>query len=135
MAAFLEDDLRTVVEWGEKWLVNFNASKTRLLSISRHKTPFLPSVLMNGKELPESSSFRLLGITFSNDFKRTSYIEYIAKAATRKVGSLYRAKNFLTPITILHLYKATIRPCMEYCCHLWSGAPSTLLRMLDEIQK
>ena len=33
-AAFLEDDLRTVVEWGNDWLVTFNADKTKLLSIN-----------------------------------------------------------------------------------------------------
>ena len=33
MAAELEVDLRTVVEWGDKWLVTFNSSKTKLLSI------------------------------------------------------------------------------------------------------
>ena len=30
-AAFLEGDLRTVVEWGNDWLVTFNADKTKLL--------------------------------------------------------------------------------------------------------
>ena len=135
MAAFLEDDLRTVVEWGQKWLVTFNDSKTKLLSINRHKQTFLLPVLMKGKELPESDSFRMLGLNFSNDFKWTSYIQSIAKAATKKVGSLYRAQKYLTPISILYLYKATIRPCIEYCCHLWAGAPATLLNLLDKIQK
>ena len=135
MAAFLEDDLRIVVEWGQKWLVTFNDSKTKLLSINRHKQPFLLPILMKGKELPESECFRMLGLNFSKDFTWTSYIESIAKAATKKVGSLYRAQKFLTPLTILYLYKATIRPCIEYCCHLWAGAPATLLSLLDRIQK
>ena len=34
----------------------------------------------------------------------------IAKATSRKVGSLYRAKCFLTPESILYLYKSTILP-------------------------
>ena len=40
MAADLEDDLRTVFEWREKWSMSFNASKTKLLSINRFRKPF-----------------------------------------------------------------------------------------------
>ena len=68
MAADLEDDLRTVVEWGKKWLVSFNASKAKLLSINRFRTPFLPSMLMNDSELTESTQIQLLGLTFTNNF-------------------------------------------------------------------
>ena len=135
MAAELEVDLRTVVEWVDKWLVTFNSSKTKLLSINRFKNPFLPSVMMNGAELPENSYFRLLGLTFSNDFSWNNYIESIAKSAAMKVGSLYRAQNFLSPESILYLYKATIRPCIEYCCHIWAGDSADCLSLLDRIQR
>ena len=36
---------------------------------------------------------------------------------------------------ILYLYKTTIRPLMEYCCHIWAGAPVCLLSLLDRVQK
>ena len=52
-----------------------------------------------------------------------------------KVGSLFRYRNFLSPDSILYLYKATIRPCMEYCCHIWAGAPNSCLSLLDRIQR
>ena len=26
-------------------------------------------------------------------------------------------------------------PCMEYCCHVWAGAPSCYLELLDKLQK
>ena len=28
-----------------------------------------------------------------------------------------------------------MRPCMEYCCHIWVGAPSCYLELLDKLQK
>ena len=28
-----------------------------------------------------------------------------------------------------------MRPCMEYCCHVWPGAPSCYLGVLDKLQK
>ena len=28
-----------------------------------------------------------------------------------------------------------MRPCMEYCCHVWAGTPSCYLELLDNLQK
>ena len=43
--------------------------------------------------------------------------------------------KFLSPEVALYLYKSTIGPCMEYCCHVWVGAPSCYLELLDKLQK
>ena len=43
--------------------------------------------------------------------------------------------KFLSPEVALYLYKSTIHPCMEYCCHVWAGAPSCYLELLDKLQK
>ena len=43
--------------------------------------------------------------------------------------------KFLPPEVTLYLCKCTIRPCMEYWCHVWAGAPSCYLELLDKVQK
>ena len=43
--------------------------------------------------------------------------------------------KFLSPEVALYLYKSTIRLCMEYCCHIWVGAPSCFLGLLDKLLK
>ena len=43
--------------------------------------------------------------------------------------------KFLSAENALYLYKSTICPCMEYCCHVWPGAPSRYLELLDKLQK
>ena len=43
--------------------------------------------------------------------------------------------KFLSPEIALYLYKSTKMLCMEYCCHVWVGAPSCYLEMLDKLQK
>ena len=91
---------------------------------------------MSSTELHEETSFRLLGLTFTPTMDWKPYIQSIAKAASRKVGSLFRAQRFLSPESILYLYKSTIRPCMEYCSHIWGGAHmSKGLDLLDRVQK
>ena len=43
--------------------------------------------------------------------------------------------KFLSPEVALYLYKSTIWPCIEYCCHVWAGAPTCHLELLDNLQK
>ena len=64
-----------------------------------------------------------------------SYIISIAKTAPKKIEALIRSMKFLPPEVALYLYKSTIRPCMEYWCHVWAGAPSCYLELLDNLQK
>ena len=34
---------------------------------------------------------------------------------------------------VLYVYKSTIWSCMEYCCHVWSGASGCYLEFLDKL--
>ena len=77
----------------------------------------------------------MLGLTISSKLDWGSYIVSIAKAVSKKIGALIRSVKFLSPEVALHLYKSTIRPFMEYCCHVWAGAPSFYLELLDKLQK
>ena len=77
----------------------------------------------------------MLGLTFSSKLDWSSYIISIAKTASKKIRALIRSMKFLSPEVALYLYKSTICPCMEYCCHIWAGAPSCYLKLLDKPQK
>ena len=43
--------------------------------------------------------------------------------------------KFLSPEVALDLYKSTMWPYMEYCCHAWAGACSCYLELFDKLQK
>ena len=74
-------------------------------------------------------------MTFSSKFDWGSCIIFIAKTVSRKIGALIHSMKFLSPEVVLCLYKSTIYPCVEYCCHVWAGAPSCYLELLDKLQK
>ena len=77
----------------------------------------------------------MLGLTFSSKLDKGSYIISIAKTASKKIGALIRSMKFLSPEVALYLYKSIIQLCMEYCCHVWAGAPNYYLKLLDNLQK
>ena len=135
MASELESDLRDTVDWGKKWLVDFNAEKTQLVLFDWSKNTGVIDVKVDGFVLEEKTSFKMLWLTFSSKLDWGSYIVSIAKTASKKIGALIRSMKFLSPEVTLYLYKSTIRPCLEYCCHVWAGAPSCYLELLDKLQK
>ena len=120
LASELESDLRDTVDWARKWLVDFNAGKTQLVWCDRFKNTGAIDVKMDGSILEEKTSFKMLGLTFSSKLDWGSYIVSIAKTASKKMGALIRSMKFLSPEVALYLYKSTIQPCMEYCCHCLS---------------
>ena len=135
LASEPESDLRDTVDWGRKWLVYFNAGKTPLVSFDRSKNTGAIDVKMDESVLEEKTSFKMLGLTFSSKLDWSSYIVSIAKTASKKIGALICSMKFLSPEVALYLYKFTVRPCMKYCCHVWAGAPSCYLELLDKLQK
>ena len=90
---------------------------------------------MDGSVLEEKASFKMLGLTFSFKLDWGSYVVSIAKTPSKKIGTLIRSMRFLSPEVALYFYKSTIRPCMEYFCHVWAGGPSCYLELLDKLQK
>ena len=81
-------------------------------------------IKMHVSVLGERQSFKMLGMTFSSKLDWGPCIISIAKTSSKKSGALIRSMKFLSPEVVLYPYKSTIRPCMEYCCHVWAGAPS-----------
>ena len=103
LASELESDLQDNVDWGRKWLVDFNAGKTQLVSFDRSKNTGAIDVKMDGSVLEEKTSFKMPGLTFSSKLDWGSYIISIAKTASKKIGALIRSMKFLSPKVALYL--------------------------------
>ena len=54
MAAEFESDLRDTIDWGKKWLVDFNAGKIQVVSFDRPNNTGI-DVKMDGSVLEEKS--------------------------------------------------------------------------------
>nr|CAH7737966.1 unnamed protein product [Callosobruchus chinensis] len=63
------------------------------------------------------------------------HVSSIATAAGKKLGYLSTAKKYFSPSNLLTLYKAQIRPSLEYCSHTWGAATSTTLSLLDAVRR
>ena len=118
----IKSDPQDTVDWERKWLVNFNAGKTQLVSFDQSKNTgvinmkmdvFVP--LIDWSFLAEKIFFKMLGFTLSSKLDWGSHIFCVAKTISKKIRVLIRSLKFLSPEVALYLYKSTIRPCIEYC--------------------
>ena len=65
-ASKLESVLPETVDWGKKWLIDFSAGKTQVVSFDRSSNTGAIDVKMDESFLEEKSSLKILGFTFSS---------------------------------------------------------------------
>jgi len=107
-----------VRNWGVANRVLFNADKIQLLPISLSDGPDF-EVMFEDVHLLPSPSINLLGVRISSDLSWRPHIQNLVASASRKLGALFRVRRYFTSSQLLKIYKACIRPCLEYCSHVW----------------
>ena len=132
-ASLLTNDLTNVEKWGSNNLVKFNEEKTTQVVISRKHHQDFPPVFMNGHKLDISSSCTQLGLSISSNLTWKPHINSIAKHASQKLGFFSRVRGYFSSFQLLTIYKSQIRPSLEYCSHVWGGAPKSSLHFLDRV--
>ena len=132
MSSTINSDLQSISEWGTRNLVKFNTSKTQLLTISISNTPSNYPIIFEDSEIPSLNSVNILGLQISSSLSWRDHIVQIAKSASKKLGVLFRCKQHFNSAQLFKLYTGFIRPCLEYCSHIWGSSPYTSL--LDRIE-
>lgn len=131
----IELSLARVSEWGRLNLVQFNPLKTQVCAFTTKRTPFTVLPRFENTLLSASAAIGILGVDISSEVQFRDHLEGKAKLASKKLGVLNRSKRYFTSVQRLQLYKAQVRPHVEYCSHLWAGAPQYQLLPLDRIQR
>ena len=73
------------LDWGKKWLNDFNAGKTQLVLFDQSNNFGSIDVKMNGSVLEEKSSFKILGLTFTYKLDWDSTVYILLKLLSRKL--------------------------------------------------
>ena len=85
MASKLESDLRDSVDCGRKWLVDLSSGKTQLVSFDLSNNTGAIAVKMDGFILEEKSSFKMLGLTFPQNWIEALTLSLLLKLPPRKL--------------------------------------------------
>ena len=73
-----------------------------------------------------------MGVQISSNLSWKAHIDQIAKSASKKLGVLFRCRRYFSSEQLFKLYIGLIRPCLEYCSHIWGGSSSATI--LDRVE-
>ena len=129
-----------VAQWGGggggTWRNQFEPSKSQAMTISRHRVDRpIPPVAFSGLNVADVDTLKLLGVTFDRPLYFGQHLRTTALLAARRIGFLRKAFKILDHKGRTAAYKGFVRPMLEYCSLVWSGAADGHLRCLDKVQK
>lgn len=130
----LRKDVLTIIGWCNQWGMKLNPTKTHSLIISRSRTsiPAHPNIIVNGVTINDSTSLKLLGITFDDKLTFENHLRTVASSTAQKVGLLRKCKRIYSSDAIVrNCFYSFILPHFEYCAPVWMSAADSNLRLLD----
>ncbi|KAL7644673.1 UNVERIFIED_CONTAM: hypothetical protein RMT77_004214 [Armadillidium vulgare] len=114
-------DLDRISQWGSLNLVKFNSLKTQLLEISFSKTPPNFSISFDGSPVSPVDNINILGLNINKKMSWKPHITMVAKAASKKLGVLFRLREFFSSSQLLQLYNTRASSALVWSTALISG--------------
>ena len=131
----IQSDLNRLFEWSQKWLMSFNINKCKVMHLGGNaKTPRF-KYFINGIELEVVKEEKDLGVLISNNLKSSAHCDSVVKKANKMLGLIKRSFTYKDEQTILKLYKALVRPHLEYAQQFWSPHLKKDVDKLEKVQK
>ena len=133
----LQHSIDAMYNWTQTWQLHFNSSKCKILHVGENN-PKHKYFIGNGDlrhEIETTSLEKDLGVFVDSDLNFESHIEYIVKRASSKKATIlrnfsYRSKNVLIP-----LYKALVRPILEYANTVWDSSYKGQIKLIESVQR
>ena len=119
--ASLQKDLNTIYDYGQRWAITFNASKTVQQTFSFSKNKSAPKLKFGGNSIPIKILHTHLGLTFSNDLNFHEHVNKICKKANMMLGPLYSISRYVPRSILSKIYLTYIRPFFDYCDTVYDG--------------
>ena len=95
------------------WTLKFNASKCKVLSITRKRHPLVAIYIVNGKTLEHVTSQKDVGVMISSDLKWKTQIYEQVNNANRMLGMIKRSTIHVKNLnTRSSLYLTLARSCV-----------------------
>ena len=117
----LQSDINKVDEWTRLWLLKLNRDKCKCMILSINKKvnnrKYFLNTSLDVNELQKVYEVKDIG---DSSLKFELHVAEKIKKANRMIGLIQRYFNYLDKSTFLTLYKALLRPHLEYAQCIWS---------------
>ena len=127
-------DISAIMEWGRQNRVEFNLNKTQACRFSHKRSSVSNGLSFVADEYQDASNLKVLGTNVSKKLLWSDHIMDVTKNAAKRLGFLRRCRKFFSHVELANIYKAYIRPLLEFDSHLWVGAPPSSLNLVERLQ-
>jgi len=131
-AVKMQNDLDRIVQWSHEWQMLFNVLKCKIMHIGKKNS--CHSYQMNGATLESVSEERDLGVIISKDLKVSNQCAQAYSKANKMLGLINRTIQHKNEEVMINLYKALVRPHLEFCTVAWSPYYQKDKALIEKIQ-
>ena len=129
----LQDDLDKLVKWSVKLQMLFNFGKCKCIHIGHGNMD--EEYNMGDAVLGRTTHEKDLGGPFSAEMKVSEQCGIGASKGNQILGLVKRTITYMEKQQILSLYKAIVRPHLEYCIQAWRPYRKKDIEKLERIQR
>ena len=124
----LQRDLDTAVEWAQTWQMQFNTSKCKVMHVGHRNERAIYNMGNHRlEEVEEEKNHRTLSV--SNN------CAVAVRKANKMAGHIYRTVTHKSIQTVVPLYKALVRPHLDYCSLVWSPYLKKDILSIEKVQR
>ena len=133
----LQQSINDLVQWTEKWLLKFNNDKCKILHLGKNNPKYKYFIKQGDQttELLETVSEKDLGVFIDPYLSFDKHISYTIKRARRMSGMLLRTIKNKYPTIMTSLFKALVRPILEYAVAVWCPYKKKHINEIEKVQR
>ena len=134
-ALLLQEDIDSLTQWSDKWLLRFNIDKCNVLTLGRFDNiRYTHRYSLYGEELEHVFEEKDLGVIVDMELSFEEHISTKIKKANGIMGLIRRTFSYLDCDMFKRLYTTFVRPHLEYAQSAWSPHLRKYIKQLDNVQ-
>ena len=134
----LQEDVQRATDWSNRWQMPFNIKKCKMMQIGL-QTQGSDYQISNSEgalsTITSVDSEKDLGVSFDGRLTFNSHVGLKVKKANRNLGLIMKTFQYMSVDMFKVLYKALVRPHLEYACTVWSPRNKKEKRAIESVQR
>ncbi|CAM5112173.1 unnamed protein product [Natator depressus] len=130
----IQEDLDDLVNWSNSNRMKFNSEKCKVMHLGINNKNFSYKLGMHQLEVMEEEE-KDLGVLVDHRMTMSCQCDMAVKKANAVLGCIRRGISSRDKEVLVQLYKALVRPHLEYCVQFWSPMFKKDEFKLEQVQR
>jgi len=132
----LQEDINSIHQWSETNLLALHPGKCKSMHIASRPSVDVPyTYQLNGAEVAKSELEKDIGVLIDQRLSFQDHMHAKINKANSILGVILRTMEYKDETSLLTLYKALVRPQLEYCNQVWSPYMVKDIIQIESVQR